>query len=107
MKIYNSNLSKDEKIIKIKGINELSSLTDEDINVLFKKLDGIMTASKDNSIVKNTTPEIINGEYVLVDEDGNIYSPVISKPDKIRKLTKDNASAFIQFTTYNPISRCK
>ena len=33
MKIYNSNLSKDEKIIKIKGINELSSLTDEDINV--------------------------------------------------------------------------
>ena len=48
-------------------------------------------ASKDNSIVKKTTPEIINGEYVLVDEDGNIYSPIISKQDKIGKLSKDKS----------------
>ena len=48
-------------------------------------------ASKDNSIVKKTTPEIINGEYVLVDEDGNIYSPIISKQEKIGKLSKDKS----------------
>ena len=48
-------------------------------------------ASKDNSIVKKTTPEIINGEYVLVDEDGNIYSPIISKQEKIGKLNSDKS----------------
>lgn len=48
-------------------------------------------ASKESSIVKKTTPEIINGEYVLVDEDGNIYSPIISKQEKIGKLSKDKS----------------
>lgn len=45
--------------------------------------------SKDSSRVKETTPEIINGEYVLVDEDGNIFSPVIEKQEKIGKLSSD------------------
>jgi hypothetical protein len=48
-------------------------------------------ASKDSSLVKKTTPEIINGEYVLVDEDGNIYSPIISKQEKIGQLSKDKS----------------
>ena len=48
-------------------------------------------ASKESQEVKKTTPEIINGEYVLVDEDGNIYSPIISKQEKIGKLTADKS----------------
>ena len=46
-------------------------------------------SSKDSAMVKKTTPEIINGEYVLVDEEGNIYSPIITKQKKIGKLSKD------------------
>ena len=48
-------------------------------------------ASKDSQEVKKTTPEIINGEYVLVDEDGNIYSPIISKQEKIGELSADKS----------------
>ena len=48
-------------------------------------------ASNDSSYVKKTTPEIINGEYVLVDEDNNIYSPVISKQEKIGRLSTDKS----------------
>jgi hypothetical protein len=43
----------------------------------------------DGKYVKKTVPEVINGQYVLVDESGNIYSPVISQQRKIGKLSDD------------------
>jgi len=43
----------------------------------------------DSKYVKKTVPEIINGQYVLVDESGNIYNPVISQQRKIGKLSDD------------------
>jgi len=37
----------------------------------------------DGKYMKRTVPEIINGQYVLVDESGDIYSPIISEQRRI------------------------
>ena len=38
-----------------------------------------------------TTPEIINGEYYLVNEEGSVFSPIISGQREVGKLSNDRS----------------